>query len=305
MIDMSFTGEIQEELLRLPIKKTCCRKAMLLGLLFAARRDGEGWVIYCYEPRIAELAESMLQRIFHATTELDCRMRVGKKTYVLRFVSATVSSLLEELDGARREERLSALVGFRCASCEAHFMRGVFLGTASVSDPSKGYHMEMLFPSKGRADAIAELLSDAVGAPSRTHRGERYGVCYKNNGAISDLLYLLGCAQTSFAVTNASIEREIRNDENRATNCVTRNILRSVDAAQKQCAAIETLIGTGRLGALSEELQMTARLRVEHPDASLAELALMHTPPLTKSGLNRRLAKLIALAEEKKSEISS
>ena len=87
---MSFTGEIQEELLRLPLKKTCCRKAMLLGLLCAARRDGEGWVLYCYEPQIAELAESMLQRIFHATTELDCLMRVGKKTYALNMVYSYV-----------------------------------------------------------------------------------------------------------------------------------------------------------------------------------------------------------------------
>ena len=112
------------------------------------------------------------------------------------------------------------------------------------------------------------------------------------------MLYLLGCSRTSFSVTNASIEREIRNNENRATNCVARNILRSVDAAQKQCAAIETLIERGRLGALSDELQQTARLRVEYADASLSELALMHTPPLTKSGLNRRLTRLLELAKE-------
>lgn len=295
---MSFTSEIQDELLRLPLKKTCCRKALLLGLLIAARRDGDEWLLYTYEPQIAELAASMLERIFHVSARCESIVRAGRKTFALRFSSPSVSTFLEELDSERGEGRLAELVGFRCPSCEAHFMRGVFLSSASVSDPNKGYHMEMLFPSKGRSDAIAYLLNDTVGRPSRTKRGERFGVCYKNNGAISDVLYLLGCSKTSFDVTNASIAREIRNNENRATNCVTRNILRAVGAAQKQIAAIESLTATGRLGALSEELQITARLRLEYEDASLSELALMHEPPLTKSGLNRRLTRLIEISEE-------
>ena len=216
----------------------------------------------------------------------------------MHFSSQSISSFLKDLDEGKDEGSVSELVGFRCAACEAHFMRGVFLGSASVSDPTKGYHMEMLFPTKQRADAIARILENTVGRPSRTKRGERFGACYKSNSAISDVLYLLGCSKTSFDVTNASIAREIRNNENRATNCVTRNISRAVGAAQRHLAAIEALTATGRLASLSEELQTTARLRIENEDASLAELALMHTPPLTKSGLNRRLTRLVEVAEE-------
>jgi DNA-binding protein WhiA len=293
---MSFTNQIAEELLRLPVKKTCCRKALALGLALAARREERGEVLYLYDEQVALLAESVLSRVFRADTTLTRTVRAGRETFVLIFRSAAVSAFLETVDAAASD--LREAVGFRCAVCEAHFLRGVFFTCATVTDPRKGYHLEWILPTEGRADALSSLLLETVGKAGRARRGTRYGVYYKNNGAISDLLYLIGCSKTSFEVTNASIEREIRNNENRATNCVARNILRSVDASRKQIAAIETLIATRKIDTLSEELRITARLRLDNEDASLAELALLHDPPLTKSGLNRRLQRLLAEAEE-------
>lgn len=293
---MSFTNQVAEELLRLPLKKTCCRKAFALGMSLAARREGQGWGLYLYDEQSALVAESMLGRVFHAQTSLTRTVRAGRETFVLTFHSAAVSAFLEAADEGAGD--LCEVVGFRCAACEAHFLRGVFLAAATVTDPHKGYHLEWILPTEGRADALSSLLLDAVGKAGRARRGSRFGVYYKNNGAISDLLYLMGCSKTSFDVTNASIEREIRNNENRATNCVARNISRSVEASRRQIAAIETLIATRKIDALPEELRTTARLRMENEDASLAELALMHEPPLTKSGLNRRLGRLLEEAEE-------
>jgi len=294
---VSFTHEITEELVRLPQKKTCCRKALALGFCLAARPAEEGYVLYLYQESVADLAETLLDRIFHARTERNETVRAGRRTYVLSFRSAAVSAFLETLDGEGTPS-LREAAGFRCPQCEQHFLRGVILTCATVTDPAKGYHMELLLPTKGRADAVASLLTVTLSAPTRVRRGERYGVCYKSNGAIFALLHHAGCAKASFDVTNASIEKEIRNNENRATNCVARNISRSVEASQKQRAAIERLIVTRKIDTLSEELRTTAKLRMENEDASLTELALLHEPPLTKSGLNRRLQKLLEIAED-------
>ena len=46
------------------------------------------------------------------------------------------------------------------------------------------------------------------------------------------------------------------------------------------------------------ELRELAALRVENPELSLRELGGLLHPPLTRSGVNHRLAKLIRLAEE-------
>ena len=49
---------------------------------------------------------------------------------------------------------------------------------------------------------------------------------------------------------------------------------------------------------LPEKLRETARLRRAHPEATLNELAELHDPPTTKSTVNHRMRKLLAMAEE-------
>ena len=76
------------------------------------------------------------------------------------------------------------------------------------------------------------------------------------------------------------------------------NIAKSVNAAQKQVAAISLLEENGKLSMLPDELFETAKLRLENPSMSLSELALKHEPPISKSGLTHRLAKIIEISEE-------
>lgn len=297
---MSFSGEVSEELIRVPLKKTCCRKAFLLGLVCAARpgkQTGE-WVLYLYHPSVATQAAELFEKSFRATVQLCETVRAGRVTYVLTVLSGAVNAFLESVEqDPSLQPHLG--VGFRCAACPGAFLRGAFLGCGTVNDPKKGYHLELLLPTEARADFLARFLERAVGKAGRIRRRDRYGCVYKSNSAISDFLYFAGCSGTSFDVANAFIERDIRNRENRATNCVTHNISRSVDASAKQRSAIERLVETRQIDTLSDELRYTAELRLENPSASLTELALMHEPPISKSGLNRRLSKLMEAAEEK------
>ena len=52
------------------------------------------------------------------------------------------------------------------------------------------------------------------------------------------------------------------------------------------------------LPGLPEELADIARLRLLYPEASLAQLAALTTPPLTKSGVNHRLQKILDFAQK-------
>ena len=115
------------------------------------------------------------------------------------------------------------------------------------------------------------------------------------------MLTYLGNVKSVFDLMNAKIEREIRNSVNRSTNCVAGNISKSVSAAQNQIAAIAKIEGAGKLAMLPDELFDTAKLRMENPSASLAELARLHNPPISKSGLTHRISKIIEYSEEIKS----
>lgn len=296
---MSFTMDVTEELLRLPLKKTCCRKALLLGLFFGCREQSEDGTLtlYLYSKGTASLAKELLQKIYHAEAAVSETVRAGRRTSILSVRATGISSFLAAVDGGR-ETMLHKAAGFRCALCGQEFLRGVFLAWGTVNDPHKGYHLEFSLPTDGRADLLGEYLNTTFGRVGRTRRKDRIGLYYKNNAAISDLLYFIGCSATSFDLANVCIERDIRNNENRATNCVARNISRSVDASRKQIAAIEVLIETRKIDTLSDELRYTAALRMENDSASLLELALLHEPPISKSGLNRRLSKLMEAAEE-------
>ena len=107
----------------------------------------------------------------------------------------------------------------------------------------------------------------------------------------------MGSQHMIFEIINNRIEREIRNNENRATNCVAKNIEKSVSAAARQIEAIGLLMKTGRFERLSEGLRVTAMVRYHNPDATLDELVELHEPPISKSGLNHRLKKLLEEAE--------
>ena len=71
-----------------------------------------------------------------------------------------------------------------------------------------------------------------------------------------------------------------------------------VEAAQEQLAAIRVLRQTQRLETLPGKLLQAARARLENPESSLAELAAMMEPPITKPAMNHRLKRIVELAKE-------
>ena len=50
------------------------------------------------------------------------------------------------------------------------------------------------------------------------------------------------------------------------------------------------------LQTLPESLKMTAELRIKYDQMSMTELGNAHEPPITKSGVSHRLAKIIDFA---------
>ncbi len=52
------------------------------------------------------------------------------------------------------------------------------------------------------------------------------------------------------------------------------------------------------MGILPDKLRETAQLRLDHPEATLQELADMMEPPMKKSGINNRFRKIEQMAEK-------
>ena len=176
-------------------------------------------------------------------------------------------------------------------------MRGAFVASGTATDPEKAYHFEI----RCADDEARERLESAftlLKIPCKVRPvAEGFGIYVKNGAVLEDLLAAIGSHEAYFHLVNTRITRDIRNSENRATNCVANNIGKSIGAAARVTDAIAAIRRARRFEELPDELRITAILREENPDASLTTLAALHNPSLTKSGLNHRLQKLIAFAE--------
>ncbi len=296
---MSFSDECKIELLReeLP-RRACCRRAMVQGILFCADMTGGVFSLTVAGGEVGEEIAAFLEQQLHTDVERRSFSRVGRPYLALELISRGTMAQLQRADMS--DLPLPRILGFDCEDCTRAFLQGVFVATGSVTDPAKLYHMELSCRSASAARRIEQLLCEVATPPRTIRRQSGVNLYYKSSAAMEDVLSYLRATGALFTLINHKIERDIRNEENRATNCVAKNIQKAVDAASAQVAAIGRLKASHAWDKLPEQLRVTAELRLEFEDATLAELASRHNPPITKSGLNHRLKKLTELAGEVK-----
>ena len=94
-------------------------------------------------------------------------------------------------------------------------------------------------------------------------------------------------------IITAKVEKEMRNTVTRQINCDSANADKTVSAAIRQNEAIRKVLKRDGMDALPEPLRDAALLRVTNPEASLADLAQLSFPPVSKSCLSHRLKKLM------------
>ena len=292
----SFSYVTKKELAEIVVKNNCCRRALTYGLMFAATEEnGEISATFSHST-VSDLFGVLVSECFSKQTESEKKTVVGREQWSHRFSTKRGAAYLRELTNGAKN--FVELIGFKCSCCRQSFLRGIFLAVGTVTDPAKAFHAEFLLSSAERAEKLDEFLA-LCGIPARRlDRRGRIGLYYKNSTAIEELFAEMGANSVVFELMNVQIEKEIRNQENRATNCVAKNISRSVDAIHKQVCAIERLRDHGMLDGLPDDLRTTAEMRLKFDEASLAELAACHVPPISKSGLNHRLERLMELAEK-------
>ena len=131
-----------------------------------------------------------------------------------------------------------------------------------------------------------------------TPRKKNYILYVKEGSQIADILNVMEAHVALMKFENIRILKEMRNSVNRQVNCETANLNKTISAAVKQIEDIQYIQRTIGFERLPENLAEIARLRLEQPETTLKELGEMLTPPVGKSGVNHRLRKLSAIAED-------
>ena len=287
---MSFLSDIKEQIISQPYKNACCRRAMLSGILFAKGSVTDGEISIALENKdTADYASVLVKEFFGKETTVSAS-DIGGRRKILSFASGACEKYLHSLSVTS-----VPLFNEKCGGCGNAFLRGVFIASGRFTDPKKRYRLE--FSPIARHEALREYLALSGITLSLSKRRDELVLYTGNSNTIEDFFALIGMNSTAFLLMNSKIESDFKNTANRIRNCETNNILKTVSAAARWIEAIEALEESNLLSTLPEELEKTARLRIEHRDYSLSRLAAEFTPPISKPGLSHRLNKILEISE--------
>lgn len=299
---MSFTQDTKKELCSEKRKHDiapCCKDALLHGLLLTCREYGKRIVFSSESTKAAELFERLIKAKYKCEVESLRESIAGHKMYVKAIFDTDSSELIHsDFDLFREPYRVNEGIVYACESCSVHFLKGLFIGAGYVSEPTMEWRLEIRIRTSELAKDVEGLLSMIMLPPNVTVRRGRPVLLYKKSTSIENFLGFIGADNAVLELMSEKPVKELRGDTNRRLNLETSGINRSIKTAVKQCAAVKALVDSGLINGLSAELKKTAMLRLEYGSISLEQLAQKHEPPITKSGLNHRMEKILELAKK-------
>lgn len=298
----SFSGNAKAEICREFPQSHCCALAECFGvLLFCNSFNYETIKIITESREFSQILPKLFKKAFGVSFDMQPDQSAFGKL-MFQITDQEKIELVMQGCGFSRDDTLAlhvnlALVEEDC--CKESFLRGAFLAGGSVTDPAKGYHMEITTTHMSVARETYALMQDVLGFyPKNAQRSGGQVLYLKQSELISDFLTFLGAPVAAMGIMEARLEKELNNKVNRRCNCDDANTSKVVEAAQEQIAAIHTLMQAGNFENLPAKLRQAADARLDNPESTLTELASMMDPPITKPAMNHRLKKLVELSRE-------
>lgn len=296
---MSFSSEVKKELASILPDRGCCRRAELYGMLEAGRSFSSSRITLQTESAaVADLFASLLWECCRVEILRSQTPDIANKFHTLSVAEEDCPAVWEYFGHALNSYsvRLNR-ANLECDACAAAYIRGVFLSCGAMTTPQIGYHMEFSVPYYHLSRDWQALFSEWGLTAREIRRKGNYVLYLKESEQIEDCLTLMGAMTASLELMNIKMVKDIRNKANRLTNCESANIDKIVAAASRQVAAVKTISRTCGIDALPDDLQELARLRLDNPEYSLRELGEALTEPISRSGVNHRLNRIMEFAE--------
>lgn len=301
---MSFTSDVRDELYHFRIEKSFAY-AELAGLLkFKGSIEiGENThiEILLKEPGAVRRVKSVLKMIDVSETSVNYQNQEGLnpgKMFTMKIMVGDVKKFLSKLG--------LDLIGqlkndfFKDPAIFSAFLRGAFVSSGYIADPSKYHHLEFYNREVDTLEWLKGKLGNNFGMYGfivDVHYGYRFYI--KDGEMINEFLNLIGAQNASRIFSSIMSSKKISSDVTRSMNFINANSQRSGNASWKQINAIKYVEERIGIEIFSEEIQKIAALRLNNPELSLNEIGKMLTPPLSKSAVYRRLSKIIREAENR------
>lgn len=301
---MTFSAQVKEELCSVEEQKRSLVLAEAYGLLLFAHRFGAQEIsLQTENERVARRYQNLLKQSAGVAVCLTLPKKKGGMITAAVPDQTGRDKLLELFGHTGTELALRAnRANLEEDGCVGAFLRGAFLACGTLTNPQKDYHLEFLLSRRKLAMDLVHILGEAGLQAKTVTRRSALVVYLKESEQIEDLLTLMQAVKSSLECMNVKIYKDMRNRVNRMTNCETANLSKTVEAVRKQIWAIDLIESTIGLDSLPARLREVAQVRRENEEMSLSELGGALSQPLTRSGVNHRLQKIIELAEQLQSQ---
>ncbi|MBR2869228.1 MAG: DNA-binding protein WhiA [Clostridia bacterium] len=296
---MSFSSDVKCELTKIENLVSCCYHAQVYGLVLFAHFSKYNLSITTENTDVFDLYSSYINDYCGVNTYISDGSSKKMTAYVK--TDEEKSKVFDKFGHSLREPTLRinrANIGEEC--CASSFLRGVFLACGTVTDPERGYHLEFVVPYKKLCLDFICFLEELGFKPKYINRKGNHIVYFKDSESIEDILMTIGAHSATLILMGVKIEKDVKNKINRKLNFELSNIDKTLDAAKSHLQAIIYIDEKCGIDSLPDNLREIARLRIENPDASLRDLGLLMDEPLSRSGVNHRLARIVSYAEKLK-----
>ena len=288
---MSFSTEVKEELSKLTnLANKDCVKAELYGYLNANNVSIEKRSIIKFSTE-SEYNINRFGKLLNNVNILKYNIDMVGRKFKINIPKAS-SMLLEEM---YKEYKIPDKENEQKA-----FVRGIFLGGGTINNPQNKYHIELIVKKEKIAKEVIFILKkyniNVKLLNKINNKKEKYSIYSKDGEEISKILAFIGASTSVLKFEEIRVYRDMRNSINRIVNCETANLSKTVNASVKQIEAINKLKEEGKFNKLPENLKEIAELRIQNPEATLAELGKMLRKPIGKSGVNYRLQTIIKMS---------
>ncbi len=178
-------------------------------------------------------------------------------------------------------------------------LKGVFLGSGSVTEPSKNSHLELGFNNEMNAKQVIEIAKEFDIDFKLIEKSKGKHLLYlKSNEQISLFLAIIGSNKGVLTFEEALVYKQMKNNINRKVNCETANLGKTINAAVDQINDIKYIQKKNEFDKMDQDLKEIALKRLENPDCSLKELGEKLNPQLGKSGVSHRMKRIHEVAEQ-------
>lgn len=303
---MSFTAELKTRLANKRSNKGCCFDAELMALIWM---DGS---IHLFNKKLsletitenAAVARKVKQDFENKGLSVELTIRRSNlqkhSNYMVRAAGGSLIKILQEFGIVNQKgvPNLDVSLKELKPCCQKSFIKGLFLGGGYVSNPEKGYRLQLITGNFNLAKEVVRFLKENGFKVNLTETKKDFHININNSQGVLKFLVWIGASDVALEIENVQIIKDMKNYANRLVNSDTANMKRTAVAAMDQIKIIEYIRKKINIEDLPDALAEAAHLRVSYPLLPLEDLGKKNSPSLSKSAINHRLRRLKAIAKK-------